>query len=831
MRRAVLCLLAFWVLGGLAAARAEVLTVSNGDDDGPGSLRALLAAAADGDSIQFDPSLESVTVTSADLTVTGKSVAIDGGAGGLVLDFDGRPIGLVVAPGAGLELRRLTVSGAVGAALIVEAGAEAAVEAVLFAGNGDANTPGSSDRGGAIRALGAAGDPPLHVVNCTFHDNLAAEYEGHSAHGGAIYAAGRDVLVSYSTFWGNSAINSDAFGNSIDGGGGLYATAGATITSRAAVYYYNSSADGVAAEGGAIVSAGANFYYDCAGFDDSGDDDVQAPDLQTFFSPVRALGQYAGPTASMPPGFESEIIDRAADCLDAAGQPVDHDARGLARPAGGCDSGAVEALATVELGDELVFAPLVNGRTAVETFTVRAHLDDVVVGVYGAPEHFSVDDNACARSNPQAAGEACAITLSAAPPDDSTVLADWRLHIGREGGQLGYDQWIALQAGAGLPQIDHPDAVAAGSAAVGGEAVEFELAVTNAAADLQHYTHPAPLTIESVVLSGPAAADFALRDELPRVVEDVGLRLVFAPSDFGAREAVASVHSDDPVRPVVDVALSGTGLGVDLVLSADRLDFGRLPIGERRTESLTVGNAAAATAALEVSAALESGSAFRLADDCGQPLQPGAACTVEVTFDPADLSLEPGDERACDGQLVLSSNDPDEAAVTLPVAGVAFAPSWLTDLEITPASVDFGRVPAGGAADETLTLHNSGQHDIAVGGVDMAGDTGGLEMDASDCEGAVLAPAAACSVELVYHAAAAGDYSGWLSIRLDNGEQTRVDLRCTVYQPDDGQADDGQGGGCGCHGAPGSGRALIGLGLLLWIGLSRRRTAAAGGGS
>lgn len=44
----------------------------------------------------------------------------------------------------------------------------------------------------------------------------------------------------------------------------------------------------------------------------------------------------------------------------------------------------------------------------------------------------------------------------------------------------------------------------------------------------------------------------------------------------------------------------------------------------------------------------------------------------------------------------------------------------------------------------------------------MAGDTGGLEMDAPDCEGAVLAPCAACSAELIYHAAAAGGCRRWI---------------------------------------------------------------------
>ncbi len=56
-------------------ARATTITVTNTNDSGPGSLRQALAQANDGDTINFDPSVNIVTLTTAELVIT-KSITI-----------------------------------------------------------------------------------------------------------------------------------------------------------------------------------------------------------------------------------------------------------------------------------------------------------------------------------------------------------------------------------------------------------------------------------------------------------------------------------------------------------------------------------------------------------------------------------------------------------------------------------------------------------------------------------------------------------------------------------------------------------------------------------
>src|SRR5437016_2051876 len=59
--------------------RAATIIVTTTADSGPGSLRAAIAAANDGDTIQFDPALNGQTIdlTSAELAIN-KNITING---------------------------------------------------------------------------------------------------------------------------------------------------------------------------------------------------------------------------------------------------------------------------------------------------------------------------------------------------------------------------------------------------------------------------------------------------------------------------------------------------------------------------------------------------------------------------------------------------------------------------------------------------------------------------------------------------------------------------------------------------------------------------------
>jgi hypothetical protein len=73
-----------------------------------------------------------------------------------------------------------------------------------------------------------------------------------------------------------------------------------------------------------------------------------------------------------------------------------------------------------------------------------------------------------------------------------------------------------------------------------------------------------PLTVESVDLGGPNAADFTLAAAAPRNALASGVSVAipvrFAPSAEGARSATITLNTDSAATPNVVVQVSGTGV-------------------------------------------------------------------------------------------------------------------------------------------------------------------------------------------------------------------------------------------------------------------------------
>ena len=92
---------------------ATTITVTNGNDSGPGSLRQALADAQDGDTINFDPSVNLVTLTTAELVIT-KSITISASPQMVTVQRASQaPQFRIfhVMPGHSVEINGLTISG------------------------------------------------------------------------------------------------------------------------------------------------------------------------------------------------------------------------------------------------------------------------------------------------------------------------------------------------------------------------------------------------------------------------------------------------------------------------------------------------------------------------------------------------------------------------------------------------------------------------------------------------------------------------------------------------------------------------------------------------
>lgn len=178
----------------------------------------------------------------------------------------------------------------------------------------------------------------------------------------------------------------------------------------------------------------------------------------------------------------------------------------------------------------------------------------------------------------------------------------------------------------------------------------------------------------------------------------------FAPSARGPRPGALTV--DSPLAGAKALALSGRGIAPG-VLEADTgtveavVDFGRITAGSRGNRTIAVRNAGdEALPPPELRMTGPQAVAFSADSGCTQPLAPGAACEVVVTFAPAaagpyatSLDLVATGEAKALGVLLLGEALEAGRLVLAPAEG---------------ASAEFGDVPVGGSVSQSFTVTNPG---------------------------------------------------------------------------------------------------------------------------
>jgi hypothetical protein len=233
-------------------AQSAVLTVTNTQDNGAGSLRDTVAAAANGDTIQFDPALngQAITLTSAQMVID-KNLSINGpGANQLTIQRStaaGTPAFRIFQISGAVTLSGLTIANGKAPADgispesgggIYSYGRELTIANCAISGNS------SQNNGGGISCFGAGfGASQVSIINSTLSGNSAPA-------GGAAYVDG----IGFYGYAGSvlRVTNSTISGNTASGGGGIYNVGGLTIT--------NSTISGNSAtvDGGGILNLGSS---------------------------------------------------------------------------------------------------------------------------------------------------------------------------------------------------------------------------------------------------------------------------------------------------------------------------------------------------------------------------------------------------------------------------------------------------------------------------------------------------------------------------------------------------------------------------------------------
>ena len=197
----------------------SIQLVTNTNDNGLGSLRAAIAAAAPGDTIAFSPLLanQTITLTSGQITIPpGKSLIIDGSAAPNLAISGNNSSRIFYVQSTGVQpttftVQNLTLANAYtngnGGAIYAEFRANTVINNVTF----NANT---ADNGGG--GIYSAWESNLSVNNSRFTNNVATAGNNERGAGGIAFVSPGTFTVTNSVFEGNKGINGAAI-NSLNG--------------------------------------------------------------------------------------------------------------------------------------------------------------------------------------------------------------------------------------------------------------------------------------------------------------------------------------------------------------------------------------------------------------------------------------------------------------------------------------------------------------------------------------------------------------------------------------------------------------------------------------
>ncbi len=315
---------------------SQPITVQNANSSGSGSLREAIFIAWPGATINFASALSGQTIPlggtelliDKNLTINGfglaKGITISGGNASRVFN---------IASGSTVTLDSLTITGGNGGGVVVGGipgggGLQNSGSLNLARVSVVGNSAAANGSGGGI--LNHAGGS-LAVTNSTIANNSATL-------GGGIYAFGT-LTLTHATITNNSASGTSTSG----AGGGLRVISGSASISNSILAQNtapaSTSPDIAKHTTGTITATGANLIGDNASASAAFPAGPLVGTAGSLKSPQLApLGDYGGPTKTMPPLQGSPALDAAA------ASAVTTDQRGISRPQGGArDIGAVES--------------------------------------------------------------------------------------------------------------------------------------------------------------------------------------------------------------------------------------------------------------------------------------------------------------------------------------------------------------------------------------------------------------------------------------------------------------------------------------------------------
>jgi hypothetical protein len=246
------------------------------------------------------------------------------------------------------------------------------------------------------------------------------------------------------------------------------------------------------------------------------------------------------------------------------------------------------------------------------------------------------------------------LATSLVDPDGTDIITEWIL-------SLGVDPQPRLSAS--MTPIDFGDAL------IGDASTTRTVTLSNVgAADLI-------FTGAGIEIVGVDPGEFAFAPapstaHLP-ASESREIHVVFSPTSQGIKSAKLRITTNDPVKPLVEIDLTGEGVPVpapNVNLSLSSYNFGSRFIGEPATDSLTATVRNQGTATLTFTGVGfeifgPDATSFQIVNaPSTAPLGPGESRAIEIAFTPTA-------EGAHAAQLRVTTDDPDTPTAIVNLSG------------------------------------------------------------------------------------------------------------------------------------------------------------------
>jgi hypothetical protein len=262
--------------------------------------------------------------------------------------------------------------------------------------------------------------------------------------------------------------------------------------------------------------------------------------------------------------------------------------------------------------------------------------------------------------------------------------------------------------GVNPPDIDVTPSLVDFGTVVAGQPKDITVTIIN------NITNGADLVISNITVSGhgytlPTPPSYPITLSAGNTYP---ITIRFTPPTSGQFSGSLTISSNDPDEGSFKVDLKGNGsVPPDISVSPASLDFGDVLLNQSKTLTLTISNSGGSDLQITNIQITGAGFSFKTQPQVPVTIQPGGnPVSIEVLFIPVNA-------QDYTGQITITSNDPDSpTTIQLKGRGIS-APN----IEVTPASLDFGKVQINTTSDKTVTIKNTGTKVLNISSITISG--------------------------------------------------------------------------------------------------------------